>query len=129
MQRDTIEERAEHHDDEDQQPKPGECANPRRPPAANGGDGEHDRQRFHRLDQRGQERGRHCGSDVSQAPRHEASPRTGIFDPVLLDARLKSSNTSVLVWKEDVLVRMDDRPNSRSIIRMSCLSSTRVAAL
>ena len=55
MQRDVIQERAERDDDCRQQRKPANRAEPGRTPAANGGDGEHDRQRFHRLDQRSQE--------------------------------------------------------------------------
>ena len=74
MERDTIEERAERHHDEGQRKKTRDRAKPGRATAADGGDGEHDRQRFHRLDQRGQERGRHDRSDMRPVSRHAMPP-------------------------------------------------------
>jgi hypothetical protein len=54
-----AEQRTERHDDQGQHRKAGKRAKTRWTPAANGGDGQHDRESFNRLDQRGQERGRY----------------------------------------------------------------------
>jgi hypothetical protein len=53
VERDTVEEGAEGHDDQYKRYKTRECAKPGWTPAANGGDREHDGKCFHGLDQRG----------------------------------------------------------------------------
>jgi hypothetical protein len=78
MQRDTIEQRSEREDDKRQHDQPGEDAESGWPPAAHDGDGQHDRQRLDRLDQRGQERGRNRRPNERQTAGHASSPiRTG----------------------------------------------------
>ena len=56
MQRDAIEQRSEREDDECKRSEAGERTEPSRPPAADGGDREHDRQRLHGFHERAQER-------------------------------------------------------------------------
>jgi hypothetical protein len=51
------------HDDQGQHCKAGERTKTRWTPAANDGNGQHDRESFNRLDQRGQERGRYHRPD------------------------------------------------------------------
>src|SRR5258706_15675319 len=79
MRRDAIEKRSEREDDERKRGEAGERAEPCRPPAADGGDREHDRQRLHGFDERAQEgrrngggRGRPCQNHYAGAQKRGA---------------------------------------------------------
>ena len=74
MERNAVKDRSERHHNDRQYGKACERARAGRAPAANGGDSQHDGQRFHRLDQRSKERGRHGRPNQGQSVRH-AKPR------------------------------------------------------
>src|SRR5882762_3357047 len=71
VQRNAIEKRAEREDDERERRKAGERAKPGRPPAADGCDREHDRQRLHGFDERTQERRRNGGGHGCPSDSHD----------------------------------------------------------
>src|SRR5258706_14118107 len=75
MRRDAIEKRSEREDDERKRGEAGERAEPCRPPAADGGDREHDRQRLHGFDERAQEGRRNGGGWGRPCQNHDGWPQ------------------------------------------------------